>query len=299
MKVDILVEIGTPEQKEAIKSELLMILDCLGDDFLDSIDLNQIIIPLDFDVTVNRLQNTTGYTSDRIQLCVGKIIESNGNNYVILSRLAYTEFFNFGKRCKFIWHELYHLVNRKQFTIPDYIHTAESRYLNTLGIMYDEYTANVFANGLILKLDGIEIIGDVKGDLKSEYDVFLSSVLDDNQYYLPIKEEYQDWRTHGDTGKMLNTTTQYIDAAIKDIAYCYSFADSCDSLKEHFQKQKSVFLNDDTENIFKLLREWHASEKVEIDFMEGLDAIKAYMSTCFGITFTDDPAGERFDLVPF
>lgn len=299
MKIDIQVEIGTTEQKEAIKSELLMVLSWLGNDFLDFVDLHRIIIPLDFDATVNRLQNTTWYTSDRIQLCIGKIIECDDSNNIALSPLAYTEIMNFGKRCKFIFHELYHLVNRKNFKIPDYTHTAESRYANTIAIMYDEYTANIFANNLVSKLEGNEIFGNVTADLHSEYNGFVSSVQDENQYCIPIKKEYQEWRMHGDTRKMLTNTTQYIDAAIKDITYCYSLADTCDSIKIDFEKRESPLHNDDTTRLFDLFREWHASEEASVDFMRGLDVIQRFMSTNFGIIFSDAPLGERFDLIPF
>jgi hypothetical protein len=297
--IDIHVEIGTPEQQEAIRAELQWMFTLLGEEFLNYIELHQVIIPLDFDETVNRLQNTTSYTSDRIQICIAKIIEAEGSNYVILSQLAYYELMDFGKRCRLIFHELYHLSNIKLFHIPEPVNTSESRYTNTIAIMYDEYTANLFANDLILKLENHDIFGDVKAGLVKDYSSFLSSILDENQYYLPIKNEYQDWRKHGDTLKMLNNTIQYIDAAIKDITYCYSFADAYDSLKKDFQKQSSVFLNEDTENLFNLFRGWHSTPDLEIDFESGLDAVRRFMATCFGIVFGNAPLGERFDLVPF
>lgn len=299
MGIDIQIEIGTEEQQEAIKSELQMVLGWMGDEFLNYIDLHCIIVPLDFDATVNRLQNTTSYSSNRIQLCIGKIIENKGNNHVIISQLAYTEILNFGKRCNFIFHELYHLVNRKNFKIPDYVHTAKSRYLNTIAIMYDEYAANLFAHNLLLKLSGFEIFGDIREDLTNEYKGFLSSIQDEHQYYLPLKQEYQDFRVSGDARKVLNKTIPFIDAAIKDITYCYSFADSHESIKEDFLKRESIFLNGDTENLFNMFREWNASEDIAIDFDKGIDVIKRFVSTCFGIYFSDVPGGERFDLVPF
>jgi len=276
-----------------------MVLEWMGEDFLEFIELHQIIIPLDFDKTVNRLQNTTWYNSDRIQLCIGKTIECDGNNIIVISPLTYSELMNFGKRCKFILHELYHLVNRKHFKIPEYIHTAESRYTNTIAIMHDEYSANLFANKMLGKLEKFEIFGDVEADVAAEYRGFISSLQDEKQYYLPLKNEYQDWLEHGDTGKMLTNIYQYIDAAIKDITYCYSFADSFESIKEDFLKRESVFLNDDTENIFNFFRQWHAAEELEIDFGKGIEAIKLFFASCFGINFSDTPQGERFDLVPF
>jgi len=248
---------------------------------------------------VNRLQNTTWYSSDRIQRCIGKTIECEGNNNIIISPLAYTEIMNFGSRCKFVFHELYHLVNRKHIKIPDYIHTAETRYANTIAIMYDEYTANLFTNDLMLKLGQHEIFGNISGDITSEYNGFISSLQDESQYYLPIKKEYQDWRIDGDTTKMFNNTIPYIDAAIKDLCYCYSFSDSLDSIKDDFKSRTSIFLNDDTENIFNLFREWYASKAIDIDFAKGLDEITSFMSTCFGIIFSDTPHGERFDLIPY
>jgi hypothetical protein len=300
MEIDILVEIGTKEQQEAIKSELQMILNLMGDDFLGFIELNQIIIPCDFDATINCLLTTTCYESNRIQLCIGKTIHSKGKNIIVISPLAYyTEIMNFGMRFKFILHEIYHLVNRKQFKIPEYIYTAESRYTNTIAIMYDEYRVNRLSCQIMSEIINPELLGNDKDDTEKEYKGFISSLQNQEYYYLPLKKEYEDWRESGDTVKMLTNACKYMDAAIKDMTYCYSFADSFASIKEDFANRESVFLNKNTENVFDLLREWHAANEVNIDFGKGIDAIKGLMTSCFGIYFDDTPFGERFFLVPF
>jgi hypothetical protein len=298
MNVDIQVEIGTPEQQEVIKAELQMVLSWMGDEFIDSIDLHQIIIPVDFDALVNRLLNITWYTSDRIQRCIGKVIESEGKNYILMSYIMYTDFMTFGKRCHFIMHELHHLVNRKQFTIPEFAGTSTSRYTNLISIMFDEYNANLRANDLMLKICDYELFGDFKEQLIAEYNGFLSSIKGENHYYIEIKKAYEDLHQDGDVQKMLRDIYIFIDAAIKDLAYCYSIADVFNAVKEDFQQQESVFLNSDTENLFNLFRKWTASHE-EIDFEEGLDAAESFMATCFGIAFYEGPKGERLDLVPF
>jgi hypothetical protein len=299
MEINIQVEIGTEEQQEAIKAEMKMILGWLGEEFLKYIDLRLIIIPAEFDATVNRLQNTTSYTSDRLQRCVGKIIECEGNNTVVISSLAYTDLMTFGHRCKFIFHELYHLVNRKHFKIPDYTRSAETRYTNTVAIMYDEYSANCFANSLLLSLEEFGMFGDVQGDMMREYKGFLLSLQADEDYYLPIKAAYEDWRENNDTVKMLNTIVPYVDAAIKYITYCYAFADKLESIKTDLAEQKSRFLNADTKSLFTLFSEWFATKESAPDFGAGIDMIRTFMSVCFGIVFSDTLQGERFDLVPY
>jgi hypothetical protein len=297
MSIDIVVEVGTDEQKEAIKEELLMVFEWIGEEFLKFIELSQIIIPADFDATVNRLQGTNWYTSDRIQRCVGKVIELDVGNVIIMSHITYSEFFDLGKRCKFLFHEICHLANRKNFTIPEYTHTAKSRHLNTIGIMYDEYTANRFSFKISEKLTGIA--SNITEEVEKEYQGHMSSIQDDEQYYLPLKITYQQWYEDGDTHRMLSQAYQFIDAAIKDVTYCYSMADSFDSIKEDFDNRKSMFLNESTVELFKLLRKWETSEEAKIDFDDGIVAMESFMATSFGITFTDDDNGERFNLVPF
>jgi len=205
----------------------------------------------------------------------------------------------FWKRCNFIFHEIYHLVNRKYFVIPEQVGTASSRYLNTLAIMYDEYSANRFALGILGEFAKYELIGDVKNNVTAEYKDFLSSLQDEKRYHLALKKEYAQWHDQGDTIKMLSNAFLFIDAAIKDIIYCYAFADSFHFINEDFAMQKSVFFNNDTEFVFKFLRKWYEREEADIEFEKGLEAIKSFMRTCFGIYFTDDEAGERFHLVPF
>jgi hypothetical protein len=274
-----------------------MILSWFGGEFLDFVELSQIIIPMDFDATVNRLQGTTWYVSDRIQRCIGKIIEIDAGNVIIMSHITYSEFFDLSKRCKFLFHEIGHLANRKYFAIPEHVHTARSRYLNTIAIMYDEYTANLFSYKIIEKIE--TVIGDISEEVEKEYRGHMSSIQDNEQYYLPLKATYQQWGEDGDTRKMLSLAYQVIDAAIKDVTYCYSMADTFSAIKQDFDRRDSMFLNVSTVELFNLLNKWKTSEGDKISFEEGLDVIEDFMATSFGITFTDDDHGERFNLVPF
>jgi hypothetical protein len=62
--VRIIIEVGTSEQRELIENELKLVFDA-ATQFDRDLGINKIIVPVDFDATINALQGTTSYQSVR------------------------------------------------------------------------------------------------------------------------------------------------------------------------------------------------------------------------------------------
>ena len=74
--MEIIVEIGTNQQKELICQELETVRTMIETLSLPSQQISKLIVPANFDETVNSLQGSNNYRSERGNLAVAKNVGS-------------------------------------------------------------------------------------------------------------------------------------------------------------------------------------------------------------------------------
>src|SRR5947207_2838236 len=108
LNVEIIVEIGTDEQKKLITTELEAVTTAVKN--YPDLRLYKIIIPSDFDATVNKLQDTTNFSSLRGHLTIGKNIKYKDGTAIVFSPFIYTDAHDSNSRCFLYMHEIMHVI---------------------------------------------------------------------------------------------------------------------------------------------------------------------------------------------
>jgi hypothetical protein len=299
MQTDIIIEIGTEVEKGLIHSELNYFLNLLGEKIITEINLTCICVPFNFDNKVNELQQTKSYQSSRgSHLALAKIIDAeDNNNYIILSPYLYTDIFNSHIRFHIISHEIYHLINRTRFEIPEYDGTARIRYIATMMTLYDEYSANRFSHKLINAMLDAEkdpkITEFISNYFYAMYKGHLEPLQDSSKYYDVFIREINAFRLHGDIMRFLKNVSDLFDEVSKNIIYLFSYADEFNFIYDEFKNIKSVnFLNENTYQLMQTYQEWYPKKKsFDSDIETSIDKIKAFVCN-FGMLFEDTENGE-------
>jgi hypothetical protein len=278
--LEIIVEVGTDEQKDLIKSEISSIYGSLAENEL-AIKLHQIIVPLNFDNTVRELSGDKSYTAFRGHVALAKTIDVSQGASIVYSPLLYNEQFDYQVRTIWYMHELFHVINKSRFPAIKTISLSRKTYIDNMNVFFDEYyvhrisfeIADEIANPktyFLKKFIGSTFAGHVKSLLK--YD-----------YYLKLKEQIFLFRFNGNVRKFLDHVNPYFDEASKDIVYAYSFID-------HFPKLKRIepalinskMVNNKTVALIEFYREKYEMNNFNLE--DGLEIIEDYM-TNFGIRF--------------
>jgi hypothetical protein len=285
------VEIGTPEQQTIIRQELSG-LQHVCDYFDPPLPLLEVIVPRDFDATINRIQERTSFKSERKHGIVGaKTIYQREGAIIVLSPGLYTELHDVQTRLVLCFHELLHIHNSRRFPqmlewskIPFY-------YFDNLYILYDEYWADrrAFAIGDGLFPQRSEIY---RNHIHNGVSGFVEMLTDDSTSYVIIKKEILSFRQHGDVTRFLRNIDEVFDGIIKAMVHAYAYID-------HFQcfadqetaLQTSKFVNDRTQRLIGFMRSKYNEDSV--DLLDGIPLMEAFMSN-FGVRFEILPSGQIY-----
>jgi len=84
------IEVGTEEQKKDIENELSLIPHIFKEMNIEC-PIYRIIVPVNFDKTVNIVSGTTSYSSGREeQMAIAKVINDNEGVTIVFSKILYT-----------------------------------------------------------------------------------------------------------------------------------------------------------------------------------------------------------------
>jgi len=116
--MEIIVEIGTDDQRRQIREELYLFSDIIQELKLP-IKISQILVASNFDKTVNELQNTKNYRSTRgisssSITAVAKIVDIDDGFAIVISPLLFTEEHDSQTRCFVYLHEMAHIINKQK-----------------------------------------------------------------------------------------------------------------------------------------------------------------------------------------
>ncbi|MBL8090557.1 MAG: hypothetical protein KF758_02020 [Anaerolineales bacterium] len=285
--MDIIIEVGTDEQKHLIKQELQYAFEILPKDFIQSIQLEKIIVPIDFQFEINKLENTKTYKSLRglganIINVLGRIVEVENGYVIVLSPSLYTETQDSQTRLLTVFHELHHLVNKKSF--PKIINTSfvSGMYLENMYRLYDEYSSDYFAFRMLdtyfpskTELWEKQISSNMNG---------LLELITDKSYYEHIKQEIESFRIHANVDLFLNRIKKHIDEMGITLAHTFSLAHFYPDKISRENLLKSNFVNGKTFAIMEFFREKQSQN--ETDLKDGLHLIIAFFEN-FGVRFED------------
>jgi hypothetical protein len=289
--LELIIESYSQEQYEIIKSDLLSIIDNIDRKIGFPANLKKILLVVDFDATVNKLQNSDSYTSFRNQQAVGKTVTIEDGSAIVISYIMYSDIFDQCDRYLLIIHELIHVFNKNRFIFLDTKSPSMNMHIENLYCLFDEYYANRKA------YEFIDIIFDQKTKLFNKHIAKSFSghieLLINNHYYDSINAEIASYRITFDRETLLDNIIQYFDEASKDIVYAYALLDHYSRLKRvEPVLKKSKIINDKTTKLIEYFRLMYLTDDLnnDINLKDGLPLIKRYM-TNFGFVTMDVPGG--------
>lgn len=286
--MDILVEIGSEQQKEQIKKELGLI-QSIYSSFNLPIPLKRIIIPEDFDATVNELQNSKDYFSRRDEhIAVAKNIIKSEGIFLIFSKDLFTRSHDSFTRLQMYLHELLHAYNTHRKPELRKESLCEYQYLSNLYILFDEYCAN---------RKSFEIIAEIFPKTSFRYKRsnychlkgFIKTINGDHVYHKNICSKISEFRSHGNIDTFLKNLNSLFDQIAKSIIYIYSYID-CTNKGSKFEPLilESKFMNEKTLKLIEFFRSKY--ENNNFDLFDGKLLIEDFMKN-FGMKFEDTSNG--------
>ena len=287
-KVDIIIQIGTDEQKEGIRQELEVIEKVTQEiGLLD--DFRQIIVASDFESTVNALEGIDTYRAtrgiDQGVNAIARVTKMPDGYAIVLSPLIYTKAHDSQTRFFVFFHELSHLINKKRFSSIPEDNRANSAYLHSLYFLFDEYDSDRFAISLC----------EQSFKEKSEFwEAFITSeilgfrdFIKDRRYYDSLLAEINSFRDHASVDVFLKNTQPYWDPMAIHLAHFFAFVHEYPDRALVSDVLDSPFVNAKT---LALMHYFEIKENNHIaDLSDGIEVITDFM-TNFGMRF--EPQGE-------
>ena len=292
--MQIIVEIGTDEQKSLINHEFELITPIIKS-YEELKNLDNIIIAQDFDKTVNELTSQTDYNSIREEVnhvAYAKVIRNNDNKTnIVFSKLLYTDNKDQIIRFYLIIHELFHIITYDKYQKVIHKNDKLNNLLNFLNIIYDEYYVNRTA---------LSFTNDIITECKIESNLFNNFVHSiPNGHFNNICSK----STHDKILKLnkdvicknitleilLKSLYPIIEGLSKDLVYLYSYIDSFQGIIQYsYDFNKIFFINNNSISLIDLFREKY--EINDFNMIPSIEIANNYFSN-FGIKFEDTNAG--------
>jgi len=282
--MEIIVEVGTNEQKQLIEQELAF-LDEVVEKSDPPVDLHQVIVASDFELKINELEGINTYKASRGEgsmriNAMARVAKLKDGFAIVLSPLLYSELQDTQTRLFTVFHEFRHVINKRDFPpIPNESY-IKAQYLHNLYSLYDEYSSDRFAYGL---LDNVFNSKSHFWDsfVQSEADGFIG-LITDPQYYDGIRNEIQAFRLHANVELFLNKTRRYFDEVAISLAHIWALSHHYPDRAPNTDLLSCPFVNDRTIALMEYFK--GKSERKSNDLLDGMDLIIQFM-TNFGVKF--------------
>lgn len=284
--MNIYVEIGNEEQKKLITDEI-QIIEAILQSLDEPPNILAVWVPEDFDFTVNKLQNTSHYTSIRGQLAIAKNVITENGTHLVFSPYLFTEHHDNNTRMQIYLHETVHALNAMIFPEVPKISRTLDVYGSNIYILYDEYNANRKSFDLCKK---------IFPNPSDRYKKFVRSgargcLLDtiNSDYYGKIQNEINSFRDHADVGKFLEKIRPNFDEVSKALVYLFAYIDEYKRFCRYERfLSKSKFFSDPAVALIDFFR--FKYENQDVDLFDGIDLMKSFMEK-FGMSFEDREGG--------
>lgn len=288
--MEIVVEVGTEQQRELIHQEL-SIIKSITDALEPPPKITKLVVPANFDEAVNTLQNTNHYKSERGNLAVAKNIPQENGVALVFSPLLYTEGHDNQTRLQIYIHEFFHVVSKSFFPqIPQNSQT-DFIYLSNIYTLFDEYYANRKSYNVTENIyPNLSYLYRKNNALHLKD--FIESVLGDCNYYKNIRGEMSKFRSHANVETFLKNSDNSLDAATKSLVYIYSYFDHNPKTKRlEPLLEKSHFFDDQTKSLMEFFKKKY--EENDFDLFGARELIETFMMN-FGVKFKDMENGQLY-----
>lgn len=283
----IVIEIGTEEQKELIANEIGIIKE-ICERLQDLLPICGIWVPADFDKTINELQGTSNYISERGHLAVAKNVQVGDETALVFSRKLFTDNHDNYTRMQIILHELYHIISGKVFPEPPKDSPATYAYLQNLYILFDEYWVNRMSFETTEKIYP-NVSARYKKLTRSSVTGFLRDIIKSGNDYEHIKLEIHKFRYHGDSIRFIQNTRNNFDIIAKSLVYFFSYIHHYPNYSRLLKfLPTSKFVGKSELTLGDFFKQKY--EQNEVDIFEGLVYFQNFMEK-FGVRFEDKDGG--------
>jgi hypothetical protein len=284
--LEIIVEIGTLEEQEQIREEL-MLFSLIVSRSNSLVNISKVIVPRNFDAKVNELQGTLDYKSNRGIVALARNINLGDSDAIVLSHHLYTSAYCDAQvRLYLSFHEMAHTVNRKMFPQLSDNSGSEGIYLENLYTLFDEYIADRFA--LALFDDVISAKTTRWNNFISDFALGFSSIINNSEYYTKIKNEIDAFRQHGDSGVFLRKIHDDFHSVAISISHAFAISDHDSQILSSAGLLQSHFVNEKTLALMNFLKDKYQEQVYDIN--DGFELIVEFM-TNFGMKFKNIPEG--------
>lgn len=289
--MDIIIEIGTEEQKELIFKEL-SIIKIISRDFNLPVPITQIIVAEDFERKVNDVLGVEHYRSQRGgHSVIAKNIPTEDGIILLFSKELYTELHDNQTRLQTYIHEFIHAFNKSRFPKISEDPPAANIYFENIYTLFDEYDANRKSFKITEKVYP-QLSHRYKSNHAFNLDKFVKIICDDSLHLKKIRKEIVEFRSHNNVDLFLEHTIDLVDEVAKSIIYVYSYLDQNYKLKKNKALlENSNFINDKTIALIDFFRFKYGKE--DNILFDGRQIIEDFM-TNFGFRFKDAPNGCKF-----
>lgn len=286
-EIEIIIEVGTEEEKKIIKEELECIVHVIKvAPWLTNI--RQIVIPIDFETKVHALEGTTNCRACRGHNVAAKHISLPEGSYLVYSLLIFKDGEDFLCRMLIYFHEYFHAVNHYRFCCAINTSEAYKIYHDNFRFLFDEYCCNRMS---------IELI-DILANKKTKEFVKCLSVRIKRLYQAVqhIDDKYDRLRTlvgqarnHRDINKFINESCDLRDEILKEVSYLFSFCDAISS----YALLPSNLIDSKLERygLKKLISTFRQMYRdVDVSLLAGVDVMAEVMMST-GVKYEDRPQG--------
>jgi hypothetical protein len=283
--LEIIIEIGTPENQAQIRQELMLFSSVVSSSN-NLLNISKVIVPADFDAKVNELQGTSDYKSNRGVVALARNVNLGESVAIVLSPLLYTAYFDAQIRLYISLHEIKHVYNRKSFLEISADSGSRKIYLENLYTLFDEYIADRWA------LEVFDKVIPTKTVRWNEYirdsALGFSSSINDRQFYIKIKTEIESFRHHSDIVLFQENIHQSFHNVAISLVHAFAIADYDSRIMSLADLMQSHFVNEKTLSLMGLFKIKYQEQIYDIH--DDLNLIIDFM-TNFGMKFEDTPQG--------
>jgi hypothetical protein len=283
--LDLIIEVGTPEQKLQLEDELRGFFQ-IANGIAPSVKIDRIVVSLNFDDWVNKLQGTLVYKSAMrggdlpLTAWARTIWTENESVSFVLSPMIYTEGNDTQVRAFVYIHELAHVVNRLRLSKPLVKSTAKSIYLTIAYDSFDEYRADRVA------FQTVDAIFPSPSEywqsfISDQFARFVSLVNDPN-YYVLLEMESEATRYNADLNQFLASIMPGVGELIGSTVHAFALAHHYPEFALGRAYRRSSFVNEKTTALMAFFKDKYEQNKFDLD--DGLPLVTAYV-TNFGVMF--------------
>lgn len=277
--MDIVVEVGTEKARKSIEIELGLLAEASRETPL-IFPLCAVIVPQDFDATVNKLEEREDFQSPQGGAPVSRIIYTK-NGYVILFHAQlYTRYYDTHMRLASYWHAFRSLMNRGRFPVLHNNHRPDAfaSYFMNMYALYGEFDATrrsfEFRDAVIKHVLKERLSAKAQQELTASLARNISTLTDRKNYYDWFTFQNSEYKKHGNSMIYLQNVRQKVTELSFSLIFAYATMDHYPDMRDQEEKLGTApMLNNKTRDFLEFFRSVY--DKDGTDLLAGVPLMEA------------------------